>query len=210
MENNTENNIEAIELTAKEKLDSFIKENNLSLTTKFVPFSISRNAEEDHKTLNWKVTLTNGKQKLTVDYQKGIAHLPYPQTTYLKPYQKKVIEKIIDESVESGIAKQVVLTENDVNVGFKKVIFPTPDLPEILQCLVNDSNVKDYVSFEEWAPEFGYDPDSRKAEKVYNECKKITGEFLKIIGGVDKIDYLQEVLSEYENENTPKPKKFRM
>lgn len=68
--------------TARDKLNNFIKEKNLSLSSSFVPFSISRNSKEKHKSLNWKVTLSNGKEHLTIDYSKGVGHLPYPDISY--------------------------------------------------------------------------------------------------------------------------------
>ena len=47
-----------------------------------------------------------------------------------------------------------------------------PTLEDVLECLVMDSAYIDRASsFEEWADEFGYDTDSRKAEKIYKACK---------------------------------------
>jgi len=59
-------------MTPNEKFEQFVQENKLELSYKFVPFSISRNAEEKDKTLNWKVTLKSPKGQMTFDYQKGI------------------------------------------------------------------------------------------------------------------------------------------
>lgn len=44
-----------------------------------------------------------------------------------------------------------------------------PGSAEVLDCLAMDSaGTED--SFEEWAPSLGYDPDSRRAERIYNTC----------------------------------------
>lgn len=48
-----------------------------------------------------------------------------------------------------------------------------PTLSEVLDCLASDaSDVENANGFEDWASDYGYDPDSRKAEKVYNQCVK--------------------------------------
>lgn len=46
-----------------------------------------------------------------------------------------------------------------------------PEVTDVLQCLTSDAqSAQNAGSFEEWARDFGYDPDSRKAEKAYRGC----------------------------------------
>jgi hypothetical protein len=46
-----------------------------------------------------------------------------------------------------------------------------PDTHEVLECVILDANgVDESVGFEDWASQYGYDPDSRKAERIYKEC----------------------------------------
>ena len=45
-----------------------------------------------------------------------------------------------------------------------------PTAADVLECLLSDLSGAD-DSFEDWASEFGYDPDSRKAEKIYRTIK---------------------------------------
>lgn len=43
-----------------------------------------------------------------------------------------------------------------------------PDLPEVLDSLASDAaGFENNQDFEEWAREYGYDTDSRKAEKIF-------------------------------------------
>lgn len=44
--------------------------------------------------------------------------------------------------------------------------------------------------FEDWADEYGYDADSRKAEKVYQAVGKIAQDFITFIGGRDELEKL--------------------
>ena len=45
-----------------------------------------------------------------------------------------------------------------------------PELKDVMSCLLLDSDVLNYLSFEDWAYNFDYDPDSRKAEEIYRTC----------------------------------------
>jgi len=44
-----------------------------------------------------------------------------------------------------------------------------------------DASAIDYATFEEWAPEMGYDADSRKGEAIYRTCLEYA---LKLRGAV--------------------------
>lgn len=46
----------------------------------------------------------------------------------------------------------------------------TPDPIEVLWSIARDSDALE-MTFEDWAGEFGYDTDSRKAEKTYRACQ---------------------------------------
>jgi hypothetical protein len=46
-----------------------------------------------------------------------------------------------------------------------------PEVADVLDCLASDaSGVENSRDFEEWCSEYGYDTDSRKAEKTYRIC----------------------------------------
>lgn len=48
-----------------------------------------------------------------------------------------------------------------------------PDLPNVLDCLASDSaGIETAGSFEDWASEYGYDTDSRKAERTFRACQR--------------------------------------
>lgn len=56
-----------------------------------------------------------------------------------------------------------------------------PDILRVITCILDDSASVDNCScFEEWADCYGWNPDSREAERVYNACKV----------NADKIAYL--------------------
>lgn len=51
----------------------------------------------------------------------------------------------------------------------QKVIMNDEDLKYALKCIIDDALSGTY-SFEEFCNEFGYDEDSRRAEKIYKAC----------------------------------------
>lgn len=48
---------------------------------------------------------------------------------------------------------------------------------------------------EDWAENFGYDSDSRKAEKMFNECRETGFNLLRVIGA-DRFDELRIAINE--------------
>ena len=47
-----------------------------------------------------------------------------------------------------------------------------PKVASVLDCLASDaSSIENARGFEDWASDFGYDTDSRKAEKTYRTCE---------------------------------------
>lgn len=51
-----------------------------------------------------------------------------------------------------------------------------PEAPEVLECLASDASGADNADgFADWASEYGYDTDSRKAEALYRQiCEQVT------------------------------------
>lgn len=61
-----------------------------------------------------------------------------------------------------------------------------PSLAGVLECLASDANVN--PDFEDFCSEFGYNTDSRKAEKIHRSCLSIAKRLDKFLpGGVDSL-----------------------
>jgi len=67
------------------------------------------------------------------------------------------------------------------SMGFAHTSPPTAG--EVLSCLITEAtSVLNANSFEDWASDFGYDPDSRKAEAAYRACGKISKQVKRFLG----------------------------
>jgi len=175
-----------------------IEKHRITMETRFIPFSQSRNKAEKHKSLNWVVTiLCNGREVITTDYSAGCGHCP----AYKKPVtrngkvDKYAQQSLIDYECEKGMTARA-------SVGFSGLVYAKPggakiepELKDVLYSLVMDSDVLNYSTFEEWAQNFGYETDSRKAEKIYNECLKIA---LKVRAGLGQ-EFLTDAKQAYED-----------
>ncbi len=58
-----------------------------------------------------------------------------------------------------------------------------PKAEDVLNALIMDSSgVENARGFEDWAAEYGYDTDSRKAERIYNVCVRQAEKLKKFLG----------------------------
>lgn len=106
--------------------------------------------------LRWRVSVRrNGLEIFSTEYSAGCAHAPSH-----KGFRGGVTEAIKAEC-ETGLRAD----------GGGPV--PSPSTADVLYCLVSDAQASDAGSFEEWAGDLGYDPDSRTAERVYKACMDV-------------------------------------
>lgn len=156
---------------ARTEIESFMTENGITVESVFVPFSQSRNKDQDHHSLNWRITIKkNGREILTTDYSAGIGHAPSYKAT--KPPQ--------GYPGNLSMWKRAAIAF-ETEKGFKMKYTPWGEYPDtsnpilpgscdVIYSLASESNALDYPSFEDWALCFGYDPDSRKGETIYRAC----------------------------------------
>jgi hypothetical protein len=72
-----------------------------------------------------------------------------------------------------------------------------PTLIDVLDCLASDAaGYENAQSFEEWASEYGYDADSRSAEKIYRVVNRQAEQLKRVIG----TDAYEELLWNTERE----------
>jgi hypothetical protein len=69
-----------------------------------------------------------------------------------------------------------------------------PDAASVLYCLASDAaGYENARNFEDWASEYGYDTDSRKAERIYKVVERQTKKLKNFLG-----DKYEELLWETE------------
>lgn len=183
----------------KAKIESILSEMGLTAEAKFIPHSKSRNAGEKNPMLNWIVTLKrNGRDILTTDYSAGMGHCPGYGSEPPAQWHRRAKDwqdSVCAEECETGYPQKYWGRMG----GFKRKPDSTPIMPDpvdVMYSLVMDSSVLDYSEYEDWAAEYGYDPDSRKGESVYRECLKLA---LKLRSGIGEsgMETLQDAFQDY-------------
>ena len=67
-----------------------------------------------------------------------------------------------------------------------------PEVADVLSCLASDSTSAD-ESFEDWCSEFGYDTDSRRAERTWRIVGKQAERLEKFLGADEYANLLENV-----------------
>lgn len=162
----------------------------LTVESVFVPFSQSRNKDNEYKSLNWQVTLKRkGLTVITTDYSAGEGHCPANALTWFSPSEKA---KALSSECELG----KVQLQNDKHRLWGQGKAIKPDTVDVIYSLFMDSDVLEHSSFEDWANTFGYETDSRKAEATYRDCLAIA---LKLKAAISEtgLEQLREAFQDY-------------
>lgn len=147
--------------TPEARILSAMADLGLTVHAEFIPWSKSRRAKEREPSLNWRVTLRlHGQDVLITEYSAGCGHCPsYRQGDHSVFHQERVRLEC-----ETG---RVVRGEG-AHYPTRTPINPKP--ADVMASLLLDASVLDFSCFEEWAQAFGYDEDSREAERIYRAC----------------------------------------
>ena len=173
----------------------------LSMTATFVPQSQSRNRDDKTPTLNWLCDLKiDGREYRGIQNQQGIGHVPgRPQWHGSNTLHQQELLNAYDSAAESGTypRQPVHLLKNWQSPSMApRVKLPSPTLEDVLYSLLTDAEAGGRT-FEDWAGDFGYDTDSRKAEAMFRECQDVYARLVKLLGSPAAIESLRVVFQDY-------------
>ena len=175
----------------KDTLQSFVNELGLTYTATFVP--TPQPAETvPHPQLHWSIVLQRGGRTLTASYSQGCGHAGGYKQICASREERRLTDIDVRKSCETGKIFDYRTFKGRMGYGAQ----PSPELLDVLACLVSDCSVLDMSSYEEWANEYGYDTDSRKAESVYAACLAQSLSFKALIGQ-KALDRLRELYQDY-------------
>lgn len=170
----------------------------LTIEAKFLPWSQAKRWERDDgkyirkRAIYWLVTVKhNGHAVLTTQYAQGIGHLPDHLQVPWNGSVSLLLASAIEQATETGKARRSLDTTFPITRPLKP-----PSAEDVLYCLLSDSEAIDRPTFEEWASDLGYDPDSRKAETAYRACLA-TGLALRSAIGDVGLSRLREAFQDY-------------
>ena len=135
------------------QLEKVAAELGLTVEFKFVPQRFDDRTKVTDMGLKWIVDVVkDGKMVVRSTYTQGAAHCEsYPKTGRMTVADYEAIQTECLQGPKSGQPKQPL---------------------DALWCIAQDcQGVSNHAGFEHWASQYGYDPDSRKAEGIYRECQ---------------------------------------
>lgn len=124
----------------------------------------------------------HGKEIITTQYKLGVGHVD-PKKARIASWGLTVDEHQLFEHWQSNprtVFRDKELWANTAaKIAKAQKVVPNP--PDVLHSLLSDGQAFfSAMRFEDWAAEYGYSPDSRKAEEIYRACDDI-GRKLSVI-----------------------------
>ncbi len=152
----------------KQAIRDYISQLGLTMTATFQP-TPQPAATVKYPQLHWIVTIRKGARHMQAPYFEGCGHVKgYERTPTKTPYDRRLREEAIRKTCETGHIYKQMFKESGYTIA--KGTQPAPDFLDVLYCLVSDSSVLGYATYEDWGPELDYDADSRKGEAIYRAC----------------------------------------
>jgi len=137
----------------------------------------------------WAITITRNGQSFQTEYTAGAAHRYYPKRCRIVPLKHR--GKRIPYNHLSSARTTHEIERN------KQSRPSEPELADVLCCIVWDAqSVMFGQTFEEFASDYGYDEDSRRAEKCYNACREAHYALIRLCGN-EGLEELQELFIDY-------------
>jgi len=140
--------------------------------------------------------LRNGRQVLVTPYRMGIGHTPKGAllaVRILSP-DETYCQNLIRSNKTPRIDAPGYLSLLEKAARLAKVV---PTLAGVLHSLVLDGAAYfDAETFEDWCGDYGYDPDSRKAEALWKACDE-TGRKLARVLNADELATLREAAANH-------------
>lgn len=166
----------------KDKIEALLASHDVMFSFVFVPWSKYECDRKQPYGLAWDVTLTQGRRTYTTRFSRGAAHLlSWPKGRFSGRMS-------LDEDAECR-------RESETGRHGKHPV-ATPSVVDVLACLASDASAIDHATFDEWANEYGYDPDSRKAEATYKACLACGLALRNMLGEAGLVE-LREIVREW-------------
>ena len=137
----------------------FLKETGAELIVKFKEHGLHFNDDKEPRDI-YTITIKRNSREYTFDFGQSISNSGFYFMIGKKKYD--IDRQYLDSKNLQSIAKRMSW---DFNPKYDKIHKPVaPDAYSVLSCLTK----YDPGDFENFCADFGYDTDSKKAEKTYN------------------------------------------
>ena len=183
-------------------LDTYIASIGLEFQAVQIPARTDRNATDwDKDAFHFAVTIRNARGAWSGNYSMGSGHkvlIPWSELLGWMNFRSETLggsgtRKDYNEIKAFGFKPRYVWQKE---LQAKMYRAPVPTLRDVLYSLVSDADAIDCATFEDWAINYGYDTDSRSAEKAYRACLE-SGLKLRAMLGEEALTKLRELFQDY-------------
>lgn len=162
-------------MEATKTIDDMLRDAGITMSADHVPTTFNIHLDE-WQHIAWRVTFSGPHGKFTTDYKQGIGHLP-KELALPARYTMWQLDRV-GFALRTG---HVPFGNGDTFSKGKPLTAPTAS--DVVQSLMSDTDAANYGTYEAWAEDAGYDTDSRKGEKIYQQCRNIALDLLRVFGG---------------------------
>lgn len=143
--------------------------------------------------------LLKGRLVIETDYSLGVGHVKVPKRWEDQPNGLTSDEVCAFNTLRNNPGAQLKNKAFHASLAAKlaKAQKVTPQLADVLHSLISDGEAYfDAMSFEDWAANYGYDADSRKAENIFRKCDEIGRALARGIPA-ELLSQVREILADY-------------
>ena len=132
----------------------------------------------------YKVTIACGSRKFTTDYHLGVGHVDWSVKTRYHigmPVKQQRAWSTLNRKPGAQLADKQLWADTAATIAVAQKV--KPSLDQVLESLALDSQAfTGGESFADWASNYGYNEDSRKAEQTFHQCVAIGAKLTSLLG----------------------------
>lgn len=179
----------------KTKIDELIERHDLTLSSS-TPIGV---VKDDWPCIQYKCNLAKDNREIwSGEYSLGVGHVKLPDRNSFHGNNGPVTnDTMMYNCLKAG--KTPADRAGHASFAAKLAVLQKvePKLPDVLHSLLMDGSAYfDAETFEDWASNYGYDPDSRKADAIWKACDEI-GRKLSRAFSADDLAELREAFQDY-------------
>lgn len=129
----------------------------------------------------YTVTFERGGIVFSADYKMGVGNVDWKKispATY--PERIGAVITTIQKKPQAQLKDKLLWASAAAMIAQRQKVTPAP--AEVLATYCREALESSQTTFEQWASEFGYSADSRKAEQLFHKCREPYGKLLALIG----------------------------
>ena len=143
---------------------------NLGIT--FATSAATAENRDGWECLSYTITAQRGARMISFDYHLGLGHIP--RKAWLRVFDAYHFDDAFERAANKALGRGGSIDQADwlricQCIAEQARVAPSPE--EALATLAQDAMQAVETPFEVWAPDFGYDPDSRRAEKIWDALR---------------------------------------